>query len=671
VRRWSAPLQYLVCTLLVVVGAAAGWVFHRSAARTVLEQIHLQDDFADRVVREALEERIEDAEALLDTLARLASQVRSPEGLAERMADFVPLVQPWISQVCVRPSGANRAACLVRRPEGDLTAEVAPPPEAGPIPAGFRLGPSGRPTLEFSLAELEAEVRASAPVADLLKAVLHQAQLPGDAHVEVYAPDGTLLVHPNPSYVGHTWEQIEARERSDRDRPAEDEAREREARRRFVSGKTGRLRYRDHNLGGRDLFAHYGPFPAGVPGFLVYSHGLGPVPLRLRVQGWISAGFGALFVLGVFGVWRLWREAEARLRAEQERSRAVEARAQAEAEVQALLDQMGIWIFSTGPDGRIVRANRAFRAAAATWGVPDPVGRSCREATPTAICRRCVRDQLPAGRIHRFETTWNGRTLLVTQAPVCVPGRETELLHLVEDVTEVETLRGALARSERQAAAAVLAGSVAHEIRNAVTAVHGYADLLETRPGDPALALRAAGVLRAQMDRIRLLASNLTELARPRPPERRPVDLERTFRGLLERLVSAGPLKRFEIEPDWASLPAVTCDPGQVEQVLTNLLLNAVEAMGDAGILRVGTRTDGEWVRLWVEDSGPGIPTEDLDRVFEPFYTTKGDRGTGLGLYVCQQVARAHGGRIEVRSELGRGSRFELVLPRSSGPSAG
>ncbi|RMG95077.1 MAG: hypothetical protein D6708_03575 [Candidatus Dadabacteria bacterium] len=664
VRRF--PLVWLVLSALAVAGGAgAGWWFHHLAATTVLEQIHLQDDLADRVIREALEERIEDTEALFETLGAVARATPDPGALVGPLGRLAPVVQPWITSVCVRPEGAAAAACLDRDPTGTLRPHTAPPPPPAPIPGRLALGPEGRPVLRMGAAPSGAVVTAVGSLDHLLDAVLREAQLPGDSHVEVYDDAGRLLVHPNPSYRGATWDEIEAAERPGRDWPPEDEAGEREARGKFVSGETGRIRYRDWNLGGRDLFSHYGPFPGGIPGFLVYSHGLGPVPRRLEVQGWFSAGFGALFVLGVLGVWRLWREADLRYRAERERAEALLARADAETEVQAVLDQLGVWVFSSDADGRILRCNEAYRRAVAQLGVGDPVGRPCGEVTPREICDRCRRGRLgPAEAPERFEARWGGRVLLVTQCRIAVPGRGPEVLHLVEDVTELRSLQGALAASERRAAAATLAASVAHEIRNAVTAVYGYADLLAARGGDADLARRASTVIAGQMDRIRLLANNLTELSRPRPPQRRPTDVASLFRGLVDRLVTAGPLKRFEIVADWPSEPcSVECDPAQVEQVLTNLLLNAADAMGDHGVLRVYTRADGSGVRLGVADSGPGVPPELAERVFEPFVTTKGETGTGLGLYVCRQIAEGHGGRLDLVDTAGTGACFELLLP--------
>ncbi|HXH29017.1 MAG TPA: ATP-binding protein, partial [Candidatus Polarisedimenticolia bacterium] len=120
--------------------------------------------------------------------------------------------------------------------------------------------------------------------------------------------------------------------------------------------------------------------------------------------------------------------------------------------------------------------------------------------------------------------------------------------------------------------------------------------------------------------------------------------------------------------------PPVPADPNQMQQVLVNLLLNAADAIGEAGgAIRVSTRRGGRErpaVELVVEDDGRGIPPEAMAHLFEPFFTTKGTRGTGLGLAITWGIVQAHGGTIEVHSEVGRGSRFTVLLPLKEADSA-
>ncbi len=129
---------------------------------------------------------------------------------------------------------------------------------------------------------------------------------------------------------------------------------------------------------------------------------------------------------------------------------------------------------------------------------------------------------------------------------------------------------------------------------------------------------------------------------------------------------------RAQLIKEQGNVVPLAGDRGKLTQVIMNLLLNAAQAIGDEGsennFIRIRTYIDGEWIVLSVMDSGPGVPEELRDKIFEPFFTTKGkDRGTGLGLSLCADIVRQHGGDLRLFSEVGRGSRFDVVLPRDTG----
>jgi len=137
--------------------------------------------------------------------------------------------------------------------------------------------------------------------------------------------------------------------------------------------------------------------------------------------------------------------------------------------------------------------------------------------------------------------------------------------------------------------------------------------------------------------------------------------------GVRATLLIARPtLKNLEVELELGEIPSITCSPSQVNQVLLNLLTNAAQAMDKPhGVISVYTRRDGmERVAIEVEDNGRGIRPEDLPKIFDPFFTTKDvGKGTGLGLTIAYKIVAQHGGRIDVRTEVGVGSRFTVVLP--------
>jgi signal transduction histidine kinase len=168
------------------------------------------------------------------------------------------------------------------------------------------------------------------------------------------------------------------------------------------------------------------------------------------------------------------------------------------------------------------------------------------------------------------------------------------------------------------------------------------------------------GVSRAQR-----VVTQLLDYSRTHPFEKVPVDLASLVGGVVKLLMPAFERGRVQTSLSVSDAPpAVLADPHGIEQVLTNLLLNALDAMPNGGEILICVGREGAEARVRVRDTGQGIPAGSLHRVFEPFFTTKGGaRGTGLGLSVSQGIVERHGGRIEVQSELGHGATFDVFLP--------
>jgi signal transduction histidine kinase len=235
-------------------------------------------------------------------------------------------------------------------------------------------------------------------------------------------------------------------------------------------------------------------------------------------------------------------------------------------------------------------------------------------------------------------------------------------------VEERERLRAALARGERLATVGALAAGVAHEINNPLTTILGYANLLlEDKPpvhGDRAALELVAGEAR----RVQGIVRRLLDYSRAGAESSASAPLD--VRALCERTAAlCAPslrARRVELVLDLADdLPRPLADERRLEQVFVNLAQNAAQAMDGGGKLTIVARPRGAGPGIEVAfvDDGPGIPAELLGRIFEPFFTTKGPgMGTGLGLAVAQQIVLDHGGRIEVESQLGRGSTFRVVL---------
>jgi len=236
---------------------------------------------------------------------------------------------------------------------------------------------------------------------------------------------------------------------------------------------------------------------------------------------------------------------------------------------------------------------------------------------------------------------------------------------------ELAATRESLLRSERLATVGRLAAGVAHEVGNPLGAIGGYAELARARlsaaGGDPEVVDWLERIA-AETRRIDRIVRELLDFARPAVPRLVPVPLAEAVDGAL-RLARLQPRFR-EVEVSLAlpeGLPEVLADAGRLGQVLLNLLLNAGDAMGGRGPLRIVAREAGGAVELEVADRGPGIPPDDLARVFDPFFTTKAPgEGSGLGLSICHSIVNSFGGEITAANREGGGAVFAVRLPASA-----
>jgi two-component system, NtrC family, sensor kinase len=256
---------------------------------------------------------------------------------------------------------------------------------------------------------------------------------------------------------------------------------------------------------------------------------------------------------------------------------------------------------------------------------------------------------------------------------------------LARDVTEEHAAQARVVRAERLAAVGELAGQVAHEVNNPIAIISAKARLL-LRDGHDVLPPKAAqeiGKIAELADRVARIAQGLLSYCRPAPGARVPLDVRLPIRRALAyveaRARGDGVLIHDEL-PE--RLPPLYANAAELEQVFLNLFLNALDAMPGGGRLRVsatigatlppgalraasadgGDRT-AEALTVSVGDTGAGIPPGILTRVFEPFLTTKGGKGSGLGLSICQGIVRSHGGEIDVGNAAGGGTVVTLTLP--------
>jgi PAS domain S-box-containing protein len=246
-------------------------------------------------------------------------------------------------------------------------------------------------------------------------------------------------------------------------------------------------------------------------------------------------------------------------------------------------------------------------------------------------------------------------------------GRIIGVVAFVQDVSAEKSFHEQLQRADRLAAVGEIAAGIAHEINNALTAIFGQLEGVDQLEGPE---LRAAlKRIDRQAHRIADIVQGIVGFARPRPPHPEPVDLAAITRETLDLL--RRDLQSVELETDFdADLPPALADRQQVQQVLLNLLNNALQAMAGRRPMRLRVAAAGADDRLVIRvtDNGSGIAPEVLPRVFDPFFSTKPE-GTGLGLSVSYAIARAHGGELAADSEPGKGTTFSLYLPIAPQPA--
>ena len=246
-----------------------------------------------------------------------------------------------------------------------------------------------------------------------------------------------------------------------------------------------------------------------------------------------------------------------------------------------------------------------------------------------------------------------------------------ELEHKVAERTqELEETQEQLVQSEKLASIGHLAAGVAHEINNPIGIILGFSQVLVKRtPEDSAMRKPLLSIEREAL-RCKAIVQNLLDFARHSKPALGPVDVNQVLDTTCDLLSHQITNRGTELLKDFApGLPSILGDANQLQQVFTNIMLNAYQAMPDGGRLTITTRQEKDDVEIVFSDTGVGIPAEDVKRIFDPFYTTKEvGQGTGLGLSVSYGIVKSHGGTIEAESKQHEGSTFTVRLPCSDLP---
>src|SRR5438309_2250216 len=332
-------------------------------------------------------------------------------------------------------------------------------------------------------------------------------------------------------------------------------------------------------------------------------------------------------------------------------------------------------IVTLDPRGRITFVSRGGQCMFGCAEDGELIGRPVRAlwACGPRDFRRFRARLVRAGRVENYETELamdNGARLVVNISASFLAGAEGEatgVLAVVKDVTSLRRLHEQIVRSERLAAAGLLAAGVAHEVGNPLTCISALAQVLMARTSDKAI-LDGLENVEVHVGRISRIVQDLTRLTRPAPATLR----EASVGNLVDTAVSLArhnpAVRRMKmdsvVDP---ALPVVRVAPDHLVQVFLNLILNAADSGGNLTIRAV--RADGA-IRVIFDDTGCGMTTEEMRRLFDPFHSTKdNERHLGLGLFVSHEIVRQHGGDLLVESQPGVGSTVTVVLPMERLPS--
>ncbi|MDF2679663.1 MAG: sensor histidine kinase [Brevibacillus sp.] len=263
---------------------------------------------------------------------------------------------------------------------------------------------------------------------------------------------------------------------------------------------------------------------------------------------------------------------------------------------------------------------------------------------------------------HQFRGLCKNQTMIdveVLQKTTVYKGKPA-VIGILQDVTDRKQAEELIRKSELLSVVGQMAAGVAHEIRNPLTALKGFVQLLQAFPNGKAEYYQ---IMLSELDRIEFIISEFLVLAKPQVVIHQQRDIQRVLEQIVMLADTHAILHNVQIVTQFsADLPLITCEEKQIKQVFLNLMKNAIESMPEGGVVTVTAKQEGDRLLIVFTDQGSGIPEEWLEKLGEPFFTTK-ETGTGLGLMVSHKIIADHGGTIHVRSQMGKGTSFEVQLP--------
>lgn len=280
-------------------------------------------------------------------------------------------------------------------------------------------------------------------------------------------------------------------------------------------------------------------------------------------------------------------------------------------------------------------------------------------------------ETLRRGYIENYETeriTKDGRRIIVNLSRSLIKDESGEILGsiaIVKDVTKVKELEKQIQHSDKLALIGQIAAGIAHEIGTPLNVISGNAEYIMMEMGEDNPYKEELETIISQAERIANLIKQLLEFARPRKPNYTKVDVNKEIAHVVELLRHQFEKSNIKLNLKFSNdLPYIWADCSQIHQVFLNIIVNAIQAINENGLIEIETFARDGYVNIKFKDNGVGILPEHLDKIFEPFFTTKeAGKGTGLGLAVSKRIMDEHRGKIEVESTPGKGTIFTVKFP--------
>lgn len=337
----------------------------------------------------------------------------------------------------------------------------------------------------------------------------------------------------------------------------------------------------------------------------------------------------------------------------------------------SLVENMPIGLLAIDVDGKITSFNETAESVL-QLSAADALGKSARQVLPQQIWT--LIDKLKAGGgiiEEEIDCPVSDGKLIPLEVIATLLEEENGTLGgyviLFRDLAEIQRLREEIDRSRRLASIGRLAAGIAHEIRNPLSSIKGFATYFMERYKDIPEDQKTAEIMVQEVERLNRVIGQLLEFARPMNIRLRPTSIRALIQRSLKMIEGQASEKNIKISTDFSpEIEEAFIDPDRINQVLLNLYLNAIEAMEDGGSLSVGLfGDDPRGIKIVISDTGRGIQKKDLDKIFDPYFTTK-PSGTGLGLAIVHRIIEAHKGEVSVESEAGRGTTVSVTLPASA-----